>query len=126
MAIGDQANISGADINRIATNGGLIAQQLGNLINTLTGLLPFSGAFGTCTLSAAVSTVVNDSAVKATSRVFLFSANAAAGTLVGSAKSPYAAPADFVVGTSFTVKTASGAAAAGGEVYFYLIANPSA
>jgi len=45
------------------------------------------------------------------------------GTLVGSAKCPYAAQADFVVGVSFTVKTASAAAAAGTEIFYYRIVN---
>lgn len=113
----------GSSIDRIAANGLLLNQQLGQLINTLTTILPFSGSSGTVTLAAAASTTVSNSSVKASSRIDLTAANAAAGTLVGSAKSPYAASADFVVGTSFTIKTASGGAAAGTEVFYYTIIN---
>lgn len=74
---------------------------------------------GTCTLGAAASTVVSEAAVTAGSIIFLFPTNAAAGTLVGSAKSPYISAKS--AGVSFTVTTADGAAAAGTETFNYLV-----
>ena len=54
----DMPGVSGADITRIANNGLLLNQQIGSLINALTDLLPFSGATGTFTCSAAATTIV--------------------------------------------------------------------
>jgi hypothetical protein len=74
---------------------------------------------GTFTMSATASKAVADSNVKTTSQVFLFAQNAAAGTLMGSAKSLYTTTANG----SFTALTASGASAAGTEIFSYLVLN---
>lgn len=79
----------------------------------------FTGSF---TLGAAATTVVNNGNVLSTSIIILFPTNAAAGTLQGSAKSLYISAKS--AGVSFTVATASAAAAAGTETFSYLIVNP--
>lgn len=76
---------------------------------------------GTVTLGAAATTVVSNIQVQAASIILLMPTNAAAGTLVGSAKSPYISAR--TVGTSFTIATASGASAAGTETFAYIIVN---
>jgi hypothetical protein len=79
---------------------------------------------GTFTLAAAASTVVTQPAIKSTSVVQLTATNAAAATLMGSAKAPYVPPSSYVPGASFTVFTAS-STAAGTETFSYAIFNPS-
>lgn len=74
---------------------------------------------GSVTLGAAATTVVTAPQITATSKITLTPTNAAAATLVGSAKSPYISARS--VGVSFTIATASGAAAAGTETFDYLI-----
>lgn len=79
----------------------------------------FPRTTGTLTLAAAATTVVSELAVTASSRVFLFPNNSSAGTLVGSSKSPYISARS--AGVSFTVATADATAAAGGEVFQYVL-----
>lgn len=99
---------------------GVAITQLADQFN---GLKALSGTFGQFTFPAAALAVVPNLAIEAGSLVFLQAANAAAGTLVGSNESPYVAPADYVAGVSFTVRTAAGTAAAGTEVFNYWILN---
>lgn len=117
-----------ADLNgifsRMATNGSMLNQQIGQLIQALTSLLPFSGAFGTFTCAASATTTVTNSSVAANSIVLWSPTNAAAGTLEGSAKKLYISAR--TAGTSFALSTASAAAAAGTETFQYIIINPSA
>ena len=127
MAIGDsnnQGQINASDVTRIATNGGLIVQQLGNLINALTGLLPFSGATGTFTCAASATTTVTNTSVAANSIILITATNAADGTLMAGATSLYLSAR--TAGTSFAFATANAAAAAGTETFQFLIVNPSA
>lgn len=95
-----------------------IAKQLSNWV------MAFSGRTltGNFTLAAAASTVVSQTAVEANSVILLAPTNAAAATLIGSAKSLYYSKQP---GTSFTVLTASGASAAGTETFDYLMFTPS-
>lgn len=74
---------------------------------------------GTLVLGAAVSTTVNNVNVTATSHLDLSPTNAAAATLMGSAKALYVSAK--VAGTSFTVSTANGTAAAGTETFDYIL-----
>lgn len=95
--------------------------QLAALIAAITAVFPakiFSGSF---TLGAAAMTVVNDGHVLSSSIIVLSPTNAAAGTLMGSAKSLYISAKS--AGVSFTVATASAAAAAGTENFSYVIVN---
>lgn len=116
------AGIAG-HIARMATNGSMLNQQIGQLISMLSTVLPFSGSFGSFTCAAAADTTVTDVNVKANSMIFLMPTNAAAGTLQGSNESLYVS--DRTDGTSFDVTTAAGTAAAGTETFSYVIINPS-
>jgi hypothetical protein len=102
-----------------------IVLNLANLVTAFAGLQDAAGTVGSFTFPAAASVVVPNVNIEAGSLVFLQAQNASAGTLVGSNESPYIAPADYVVGVSFTVRTAAGTAAAGTEVFSYRIVNVS-
>ena len=78
----------------------------------------FTGSF---TLGAAATTVVANGHVLSSSIIICFPTNAAAGTLMGSAKSLYISAKS--AGVSFTVATASAGAAAGTETLSYVILN---
>jgi hypothetical protein len=80
-------------------------------------------ATGTFTLGAAVTTTVTQTATAANSIILLMPTNAAAGTLMGSAKALYVSAR--TAGASFAVSTASGVAAAGTETFSYCLFNPS-
>ena len=100
--------------------------QLQNISRNLSLLvLAFKGrpTFGSFTMAAAASTVVAQPAVQANSMIVPFPTNAAAGTLVGSAKSPYLA--SISPGVSFTISTANAASAAGTETFNYFVVTPS-
>lgn len=79
--------------------------------------------FGSFTLAASASTTVAQPAAQANSNISWTPTNAAAGTLEGSAKKLYLS--SISPGASFTVTTASGAAAAGTETLQYKIETPS-
>ena len=96
-----------------------INQNLAQLVGVIRGAFPLSASSGTFTMTAAATKTVTDARCKVGSLVVLIDANAAAGTLQGSAKRLYPAAS---LG-SFLVSTASGAAAAGTEVFSYLIFN---
>ena len=68
-------------------------------------------------MGAATSTTVNNSNAASPGRIILWPLNAAAATLVSGANSPYISA--VVSGTSFTVSTAGGGAAAGTEIFAY-------
>lgn len=99
--------------------------QLQGIVRQLTAWVQaFNGRLvtGTFTLSAAATTTVAQTAATATSVIQLTPTNAAAATLMGSVKSLYYT---ITPGTSFTVHTANGAAAAGTETFSYLIQTPT-
>lgn len=106
--------VSSSDVNAVN-------QVLTQLVNAV--LKTFPRVNGSFTMTAAATTVVTQTAVTANCRIFLASTNAAAGTLVGSAKSPYISVK--TVGASFTVATANAASAAGTETFDYVIVIPS-
>lgn len=93
-------------------------QLMAKLVGIFSNLFPRST--GTFTLSAASSKVVTDVNVATTSIITLMPTNAAAATLMGSTKCLYVTPASG----SFTVTTASGAAAAGTETFSYSVNTP--
>ena len=90
------------------------------LVQTIQNLLP--RVTGTFTLAAAATAVVTQPAVTANSVITFTPTNASAGTLQGSAKALYVSAK--TAGASFTVATASGAAAAGTETFIYQLWNP--
>lgn len=86
------------------------------LLDNIRKRLPRTGTF---TLGAAVTTTVTESAVLGASVIVLMPTNAAAATLMGSAKSLYVSARTS--GESFAVRTANGVAAAGTETFEYVI-----
>ena len=98
-------------------------ENLAALNRLFAAFLGVKGIAGSFTLAAAASLVVPQALVTASSFIFLSPANASAATLQGSAKCLYVAPADYVAGVSFTVRTADATNAASGEVFRYLLVN---
>lgn len=99
-----------------------LVTQLAALVAAVLAVFPARIFTGSFTLGAAAATVVANGNVLSTSIILCFPTNAAAGTLIGSAKSLYISAKS--VGVSFTVTTASAAAAAGTETFSYIIVNP--
>ena len=97
----------------------LIARQIGLLVAAFKG----RSTFGSFTMAAAATTTVLQPAVQANSAIMLTATNASAGTLVGSAKSPYIS--SISPGVSFTVATANAVAATGTETFQYTVNTPS-
>jgi hypothetical protein len=94
---------------------------LGQILTLFQSLFP--RITGTFTMNAATSTAVADTRVQAGFTVVGFaSQNAAAGTLLGSAKSLYVSAVNPGVG--FTVTTANATSAAGTEKFSYYGVNP--
>lgn len=105
----------------IATNGKNTNTTLSLIATILQTLLP--RVTGTFTLSAAATTTVVQNEVTANSVISTPTpTNAAAATLMGSAKSLYISAK--TPGASFTVATANGVAAAGTETFQYQLWNP--
>ncbi len=98
-----------------------VVAQLAALVAAVLAVFPTAVFTGSFTLGAAATTTVNNGHVTASSIIIPFPTNAAAGTLMGSAKSLYISAR--VVGVSFTVATASAGAAAGTETFSYIIVN---
>jgi len=111
-------NFPRVDTNVIANQLALSNQLMSKLVGIFSNLFPRST--GTFTLSAASSKVVTDVNVATTSIITLMPTNAAAATLMGSNKALYVTTA----AGSFTVTTASGAAAAGTEAFSYAVNTP--
>ena len=118
--IGGGEQIGGL-LAKMASNGAFGNQMLAQIAAAITSALPFSGTIGTFTLGVAATATILDANVKANSFISCFPTNAAAGTLMGSAKSLYIS--NRTAGVSFAVATASGVAAAGTETFTYIIAN---
>lgn len=115
-------NSSGGEtgLSQLATNGNNLNKQMGVLITTLQGIFP--RVFGTFTLAAAATTTVSQPEITASSIVVWIPTNAASATLLGSGGNLYLSA--LTAGASFTVATASGAAAAGTETLSYFVINP--
>lgn len=109
-----------ASMDDLATNGKLINQTLALIAKTLQGIFRTTGTF--TWNGAAATTTVNNAGVQATTQVLLIPTNAAAATLIGSNECPYVS--SISVGTSFTLSTAAGTAAAGTETFFYILITP--
>ena len=107
----------------IETNG--VTQLQAILVQLTAWVTAFTGrtTFGSFILAAAATTVVTEPAVQANSFIQLTALNAAAGTLMGSAKYLYISAK--TPGASFTVATADGTNAAGTEQFSYYITTPA-
>jgi hypothetical protein len=101
--------------------GRAIVENLSQLTLLFGTFLGVSGIAGNFTLAAAATLVVPQALVTADSLIFLQATNAAAATLQGSNESLYISAKS--AGVSFTVATAAGTAAAGGETFSYLLIN---
>ena len=99
----------------------VVNQNITQLIQTFKGVFP--RAFGTFTLPAAATITVSTTVVTANCSISWTPTNAAAGTLLGSAKCLYLS--SISPGVSFTLATASGGNAAGTETFQYRISIPS-
>lgn len=95
-------------------------QNFSQLLQLLGALFPRTT--GTFTLAAAATTTITQPDVQSNSIIVPLPANASAATLMGSNKALYVSAK--VAGTSFTVATASGVAAAGTETFQYYIITP--
>lgn len=109
--------LAGAGTDGIETKLQMGNQLLAKLVNVIQALFPRT--VSTFTMAAASTKTITDGNVTTASLVTLTPTNAAAATLMGSAKCLYVTTA----AGSFTVTTASGAAAAGTEVFAYSVEN---
>lgn len=107
-----------ADIVTVQQSG---VKYLGAIVQALLSVFPRLAS--TFTLAAAASTAVANTGVIVGTIVVPFPANAAAATLQSGANAIYVA--SVTPGVGFTVTTASGAAAAGTEIFNYVATNPS-
>lgn len=97
-------------------------RNLAELVSVLkTAFSPMNVHTGTFTLAAAATTTVNDTTVKVDSIILLMPITAAAGTVMGSAKSLYVSAR--TAATSFVVATADGTNPAGTCTFAYLLVN---
>lgn len=103
----------------------IVTQLLGLNRNISLLIQAFQGRIisGSFTFAAAATTTVPQPAVQSNSVISLTPTNAAAGTLVGSAKAPYISAKSPGVG--FTVATASAGSAVGTETFDYTVMTPS-
>lgn len=103
-----------------------VVTQLQGVVRQLAAwVAAFKGrtVYGSFTLAAAATTTVNEPATQSNSFINITATNASAATLMGSAKALYISAK--VAGASFTVATASAAAAAGTETFSYSVVTPS-
>jgi hypothetical protein len=111
------------NLTNVETNGKLLLNAVYSVQQAI--LSSFPRVYGSFTLSAAATTTVANSSVVAGSIIIPFPTNAAAAGLMGSAKCLYQDTSLNVVGTSFSVKTGDGVAAAGTETFNYIMINPA-
>jgi uncharacterized coiled-coil protein SlyX len=105
-----------------AQDNATVGATVGENLNGASGeLLSITG--DEFTMDAANSITITDSNVSADSIILFSPTNADAATLMGSALSLYEDKLSRSAGTSFTVKTASGASASGAENFQYIIIN---
>lgn len=103
-----------------------IVTQLQNIVTKLNGVITaLSGRVisGTFTMPVAATSTITQPAVQSLSTIQLTPTNAAAATLMGSAKALYISAK--VAGTSFTVATGNATNAAGTETFSYTINTPT-
>lgn len=108
-----------AGVTDVVTELKGIVSQLSALVQAIKGRV----TSGTFTMTATATLVVPEPAVRSNSDIQISATNASAGALMGSNKSLYISAK--TAGVSFTVTTASGVAAAGGETFSYLVNSPT-
>jgi len=107
--------VNGDSTNKVKLSSNLFLGYTNNIVESGTG----SVSQGTFTLGAAATTVVTNYNVGIASKIHLTPTNAAAATLMGSAKSLYISAR--TAETSFTVATADAGNAGGTETFYYTI-----
>lgn len=119
-AVPDTGGNGGGDIDMLAQANGLNANlaKLASIMQTRFALSAFTGSF---TLGAVASQVVADTNVKANSIIWLVPANASAASMQATAKNPWVSAKS--AGANFTVATADGTAATGGQIFNYVLLN---
>jgi hypothetical protein len=110
----------GGSLQDLVSNIKSGVNYLGQLVVIWKAVLP--RATGTFTMSAAATKAIAETRVQANSIVTLNPANAAAGTLQGSAKYLYVS--SVTAGVGFSVATSNATNAAGTEVFSYIAVNP--
>jgi hypothetical protein len=108
------------DIDMLAQANGLNA-NLGNIASILLNRFALSAFSGSFTMGAAATQVIADVNTKANSIIWLVANNASAASMMATAKNPYVSVK--AANTSFTVATADGTAATGGQIFSYIILN---
>ena len=96
-----------------------VNQNLGALVQAFTTAFPLHSSTGSFTMAVAATKTVTDATIKAGSIVLLMPTNAAAATLMGSAKSLYVSAK--TPGASFTVATANAGNAVGTETFDFAV-----
>lgn len=104
-------NVPGTGMADLVTKSDQFNKILAQLVLALQNLSP--SVTDRFTMDAAASKTITNAAIATSSYVQIWPNNAAAATLMGSAKSLYWTTADG----SFTVSTANAAAATGGEAF---------
>jgi len=122
MEVHNPSTNAGASFYRARFGGdaGTIKFDVESPSGKLQSLGTTNGPVGSATLSAAATTVVNNTCVSAASLIFLQPANPAACTLAAD-KGIYVSVR--TAGTSFTLRTGDGSAATGAEVFWYWLVN---
>jgi len=115
-----QQSRGGGDIDMLAQANGLNA-NIGQLISVMKSRFALSAFNGSFTMGAVVTQVIPDVNAKANSIIWLVADNAAAATMQATTKNAYVSAK--AAGTSFTVATADGTAATGGQIFSYVILN---
>lgn len=110
----------GGDIDMLAQANGLNANMgtIAAILRDRFALAAFTGSF---TMTATATQVIADVNTKAGSIIWLVPNNAAAATMQATTKNPYVSAK--AAKTSFTVATADGTAATGGQIFSYVILN---
>jgi hypothetical protein len=111
---GDQS----AGVTDVVTQLQGIVSQLTALVKAING----RNIYGSFTMPAAATLTINQTGVKSNSNILFIPLNTAASALQGSAKNLIYT---ISAGTSFTVLTGNGAAAAGTEQFAYTILTPT-
>jgi hypothetical protein len=95
-----------------------VNKNLAELVGVIRTAFPLHSSTGTLTWAVAATKVVTDTSIKSGSIVLLMPTNAAAAAMVAGVHSPYVSAR--TAGTSFTLTTADGNAAAGTETFEYI------
>jgi len=110
----------GGDIDMLAQVNGVNA-NLAKLVSTFQTRFPLSSFSGRFTMPAAATYVVTDANTKANSIIWPVPANAAAASMMATAKILWVSAKS--AGANFTVATADGTAATGGQIFDYILIN---